>query len=55
MIWKSHEKVHHFEKFMVEVKEYVTTEYSEGSDLELLIESQVDDFDMAADTKLPSL
>ena len=40
---------------MEEVKECVAKEFTEGSDLELLIKSQVDDFDMAADTKLPRL
>ena len=55
VIGKIHEKGVSFERFMEDVRDYVATEYDEGDDLELLLETQVDDFDLAADTKLPGL
>ena len=38
-----------------DVQEYVSTEYNDGSELELLLESQMDDINSAADTQLPRL
>ena len=55
IIGKFHENGASFAKYMVDVRDYVSTEYDEGNDLELLIETQVDDFVKAANTKLPKL
>ena len=55
VIGKIHEKGVSFERFMEDVRDYVAAEYDEGDDLELLLETQVDDFNKAADTKLPAL
>ena len=55
IIGKIHEKVVSFERSMEDVRDFVAMDYEEGDDLELLLESQLDDFDRAADTKLPEL
>ena len=55
VIGKSHENGVSYEIFLEEVQEYVSTEYNDGCDLELLFESQIDDFELAADTQKPRL
>ena len=55
VIGKIHENGVSFERFMEDVRDYVAMDYDEGDDLELLLETQVDDFDKVADTKLPGL
>ena len=55
IIGKAHEKTTTYEKIMEEVKEHVSVELDQGDDLELLLESQTDDFDAAAETQLPVL
>ena len=55
IIGKPHEKGVSFERFIEDVLGFVVLEYEEGDDLELLLESQSDDFEKAADTKLPEL
>ena len=55
VIGKSHENGVSYEIFLEEVQEYVSTEYNDGCDLELLLESQIDDFEQASDTQKPRL
>ena len=55
IIGKAHEKTTTYEKFMEEVKEYVSVELDQGDDLEPLLELQTDYFDAAAETQLPIL
>ena len=45
IIGKIHEKGVSFERFMEDIRDYVATEYDEADDLELLLETQVGDFD----------
>ena len=55
IIGKAHERTATYVKFIEEVKEYVSVELDQGDDLELLLETQSDDFDAAAETQLPIL
>ena len=55
IIGKSHENGVSYENFLEDISEYFSTEYDDGCDLELLLESQIDDFNLAADTQKPRL
>ena len=55
IIGKIHEKGVSFERFMEDMRDFVAIDYEEGDDIELLLESQLDDFEKTADTKLSEL
>ena len=55
IIGKPHEKGATFEKFVEDVCDYVSVEYDEGDDLDLLLEELVDDFEQSAEITIPKL
>jgi len=55
VIGKPHEQGVTFEKLIEDVRDYVMLEFTEGDNLSLLLEKQVDDFEKGADITKPSI